>query len=123
MINAERIDSYNGIAPGMVITTYHKGYHVCTGIQRRILDETEVAIHPLAYAGKKAGDDWFPMIFYKKLNEKTGKVGNVAEKCCDQSYCRPARKGITAEMAKLESRRSELEALLAMLNEDGTIKL
>ena len=122
MINAEKIDSYNGIVPGMVITAYHKGYHVCTGIQRRILDERDVAVSPLAYAGKKAGDDWFPIIFYKKLNEKTGKVGKVVENCCDAIFCRQARKGITAEMAKLESRRSELETLLAMLNEDGTIK-
>lgn len=75
---------------GDLITAYHAGIHKIIKIERRFYkDENDI---PLMYRDqRKPGDEYSPLIWYKKVLQENGELSkDTKEKVCDASYCKYA---------------------------------
>lgn len=116
MIFGKRVESHGTFKVGLIITAYEKGYHICTGITPRFIDDRDEFRG--TYGSLKEGDEGSPLIHYKKINLKTGAIGK-SESCCDAPYCHTAFSQIDKEIDKLNSRILVLEGFKNMIDENG----
>jgi hypothetical protein len=76
------------LKPGDIITAYEKGTHEVIRIERRFYTKELIDGFPTAFGDKAVGDEYNPMIVYRRrLNSKGKVLKSKKEISCDSSYC------------------------------------
>lgn len=72
----------NNFQVGDLITTYHKGYHIITKIERRFYGNDAVRW------GKILGEEYSPLVHYEMYADGNFKIAKKRKKnSCDMVYC------------------------------------
>lgn len=105
-------------AVGDIITTWHKGYWRLVEIQRRYLTEDYIDRFGGAYAGKKVGDEYSPMLVYEQVMMENFKmVTKKTRKECDAKHCEKITKEkIDKLQADFNSGCAQLKSLIVNEN-------
>jgi len=93
---------------GQIVTTYYAGYFRITRIERRWKNKTkEKEWEQSAYNIKgehteECGEEMNSLIYFTQLYDAKGNPKKSKEKCCVDSFCKPAIESIQEEIQSLQ---------------------
>lgn len=100
------------IVVGDLVLAYHKGIHQVIEIERRFLNASDLTYG--SYKGKKVGDEYTPLLHYKKIATPDFKrCKTQTENSCDAYYCKKIdAKYFKEQQQELKARITELTGLM-----------
>lgn len=105
------------IEVGDMITAYHAGFHVVTGVVRRFVTQDDLRFS--INAGKSIGDESSALIQYRTvLTKKYTAPRSSSVKACDASFCEKLTRESIAQQrqAKLEEITAGYTTLLEIFD-------